>query len=765
MSSESEQRAAWRIRVDTGGTFTDCVAVDPDGALHRVKVLSSSALRARVVSSGGLHLVLEAPWRLVEGFAAGARLAVLGESVAAPVHGNAATSGTRTRVALAEPLAAADRAGLVGARVELRFDEEAPILAARLATGAVCGDALPPLALRLATTRGTNALLERKGARTALLVTRGFGDLLTIGDQRRPDLFALDIVRPEPLVRRVVEVPERLAADGTVLEALDLDALRPVLEHLVGEVDAVAIALLHSWRDDRHELALEKALHGLGCRHVSVSSRLVPALKILPRAETAVVDAYLTPILDRYLRRVEAALPDRGPSGRVHVMTSAGGLMRAGVFRAKDSLLSGPAGGVVGAVRIGRELGHDHLLAFDMGGTSTDVARFGGRFDDRFEHTVGAARVAAPSLAIESVAAGGGSICRVDAASDPGDGEPSGADDTVVLLFGPGSAGADPGPACYGAGGPLTLTDVHLLLGRLDGRRFGIPVDAAGAERALDEVLAALPSGTSRDDVLQGFLDIADERMAAAVRAISVRRGYDPADHALVAFGGAGGLHACAVAALLGVDTVLLPRDAGLLSAVGLDAARLERIVRRPVLQQLDAVAADLARRLAEAEWAGARELLAEGVPEDSIVVSRRSLFMRLLGQESTLELELESSAPTLDALAESFRAAYRDRFGYAPPERALEIESLRVAVAEQVDEPVVAASAPARGPAPVESRHCAYLHGAWREVPVIDPSALEPGHHIAGPALVFGPHASFVLEPGWSAVQTRPGTLVARRD
>ncbi len=366
------------------------------------------------------------------------------------------------RLELDAPL---DEGPLEGAAFELRSPEEAPVLAARLVTGTPLGAPLPPMALRLATTRGTNALLERKGAATALFITRGFGDLLRIGTQQRPDLFALAIEKPEPLYREVVEVPERLAADGSVLLPLDAEAVREAGRRLrAAGIETAAVALMHSFRNPAHEEELGEILRGCGFRYVSLSSQLAPLIKLLPRAETAVVDAYLAPILDRYLSGVAGALAE----GSLHVMTSAGGLVRAGSFQAKDALLSGPAGGVVGAALSGRRSGLDRVIAFDMGGTSTDVARYDGDFEYLFEHRVGDAHLVAPALAIESVAAGGGSICSYDG---------------IQLRVGPESAGAWPGPACYGAGGPLTLTDVNLLLGRLDPGRFEIPTrsDRGGA--------------------------------------------------------------------------------------------------------------------------------------------------------------------------------------------------------------------------------------------------------------------------------------------
>ena len=573
----------WQIRVDTGGTFTDCVAIDPAGELRRAKVLSSSALRTTVRATLGARRLDVEPLALADGALPGWSVRPLGGGGQAVTAVALAGGGARLELA-----AAVDWPP--GQPLELASPEEAPVLAARLVTGTPADGALPPVALRLATTLGTNALLERRGAPVALFVTRGFADLLAIGDQRRPDLFALRIEKPEPLPEAVVEVAERLAADGSVLVPLDLGEVRAAARELRARgITSAAVALLHAFRDDRHERMLAAVLREEGFAHVSTSAALAPVQGYLGRAETAVVDAYLAPIVGRYLERIGAAMP----GSSLHVMTSAGGLVAPSAFAAKEGLLSGPAGGVVGAAAAGEASGATRLLTFDMGGTSTDVARYDGDFSYVFEQRVGAARLLAPALAVETVAAGGGSRCWFDGRR---------------VRVGPESGGARPGPACYGAGGPLCLTDVNLLLGRLDPRRFQIPLDVAAAARAFEalrgEVRAATGEDAAAEALLAGFLRIADERMADAIREISVRQGYDPADHSLLAFGGAGPQHACAVAALLGIGRVIVPADAGLLSAVGLGAATIERFAVRQVLLPLTAVAAEL-RNLGRGARAG----------------------------------------------------------------------------------------------------------------------------------------------------------------
>jgi 5-oxoprolinase (ATP-hydrolysing) len=700
---------AWRIWIDTGGTFTDCLAVDPGGCLHRAKVLSTSALRGRIAERlGPATLRIEAGWSVPDGFLQGFTFRLLGGAERKVIR------QTGTLLELDGPVEGEGT-------FELRSPEEAPILAARLVTGTPLDQPLPEIAMRLATTRGTNALLERKGSPTALFITRGFADLLIIGTQQRPDLFALDIEKPRPLYQEVVEVEERLASNGAVLTPLETEGLRERIGNLHrAGIRSAAVALMHSYRNPEHEEAVGELLREAGFRHVSLSSRLAPLIKLLPRAETAVVDAYLSPILEGYLNRVGNALS----RGTLHVMTSAGGLVRAGSFHAKDSLLSGPAGGVVGAALSGRRSGFSRIIAFDMGGTSTDVARYDGDFEYLFEHRVGDAHLVAPALAVESVAAGGGSICGFDGGQ---------------LHVGPESAGAWPGPACYGAGGPLTLTDVNLLLGRLDPNRFEIPLDVGAAERALE--------GTG-EQLLEGFLEIANERMAEAIRSISLRRGYDPAEYALVAFGGAGAQHACALAELLGIGHVVVPRDAGLLSALGLGAAVVERFAHRQILEPLASVADRLSGWLDELGRQAAEAVAAEGIPG---VVRRRIVNLRFVGQDEALPIEDEP-------FEEAFAIAYREIYGYAPEGRAIEVESIRV-VASSAEEEVSPEAVETRSVVP-GTRRC-WMAGAWNEVPVHDRASLGPGEVFPGPALVFESHSATVVSNGWQGRVDGAGNLV----
>ncbi|MEX2217823.1 MAG: hydantoinase B/oxoprolinase family protein [Phycisphaerales bacterium] len=669
-------------------------------------------------------------------------------------------------------------AGLApGQAIELAADEEAPVLAARLVTGTPVGGQLPPIEMRLGTTRATNALLERRVGRSALFVTRGFRDLLEIGTQQRPELFALRIVKPAALHERVVEVDGRLDASGTERAPVDEGGVRAAARALVAEgVRSAAVALMHSWVNPAHEEAVARVLREEGFDHVSVSSRLAPAIRILPRAQTAVVNAVLAPVIEPYLGRVEKAIgggargarggtgtaapsggedaatsPTQsgggGAPGRLRLMTSAGGLLGPREFAPKDSLLSGPAGGVVGAAAAGVEAGFARVITFDMGGTSTDVSRFDGAHEYTFEHRVADAEVLAPALAVESVAAGGGSVCWVDGA---------------MLAVGPRSAGAWPGPACYGAGGPLTITDCNLLLGRLEPAGFQVPVDEGPARARLEELAAELERVTGRvqdrEAILEAWLDIAVERMAEATRQVSVRRGYDPSEYALVAFGGAGGQAACAVAERLRSARVVVPRDAGLLSALGLGRARVERFAQRQVLRDLDELGDGLAALVRELESEAAGLLAREGV--SGAEVARRIVSLRLRGQETSLEVEM-SGGEGVAPLRERFGGRYAAMYGHPPARREIEVDSVRVVAAEPRTPDWVESAPGADEPVSRRSERRARFGGAWVTTPVVPRAGLRAGEQIHGPALVAEAHTTTVVEPGWAARVHERGALV----
>lgn len=722
---------SWDIWVDTGGTFTDCIARDSNERVHRAKVLSSGALRGRISNVIGPERVqIESAWNVCDDFVTGFHFHLL-NTTCDPIQ----IVSHRARDATLQLDVGADDLPLrEGAAFEVRSDEPAPIIAARLVTQTPAGVTLPPCRMRLATTRGTNALLERRGAPAALFITRGFRDLLVIRNQQRPDIFALRINRPSPFYEHVIEVDERLDADGSVLNPLDPEAIRSIATKLYDQgVQSAAVALLHSYRNPAHEQQVREVLRDVGFPCVACSADLAPLIRIVPRAETAVIDSYLAPNIQTYLDDVSRSLADH----RLHVMTSAGGLVSAERYRACTSLLSGPAGGVAGAAAAGRASGCSRIISFDMGGTSTDVARYDHDFEYRFEHAVGEAHILAPSLAIETVAAGGGSICTFS---------------EDRLRVGPESAGASPGPACYGAGGPLTLTDVNLLLGRLSADQFEIPLDVNAARCALDELIQAIANITGHPPdhiaLLMGMLDLANERMADAIEEISLRRGYDPADDALVAFGGAGGQHACAIAERLGITHIIMPADASLLSAVGLGGAVIERFAQQQILQSLHDVEPQLHHILEQLAADARREVEAEGVTPHDIHVRRRIINMRLAGQDTTLAIDMQSGK----SLHDLFAARYDSMYGQPPHKTDIEVESVRVVASSHAHPFNVDTRERNLHDVSAQQQTRALFNGQWIDVPTYQRSELAPGATFKGPALVFDRRSAFVIEQRWSA-------------
>ncbi|NGX15079.1 hydantoinase B/oxoprolinase family protein [Wenzhouxiangella sp. XN24] len=613
-------------------------------------------------------------------------------------------------------------------------------------------DRAPIDAVRMGTTVATNALLERRGEPTLLVTTRGLGDALRIGTQQRPRLFELDIRLPEPLYADVLEADERVGADGRVLQPLDEDALAAALHAAhAGGLRAVAIALLHGYRYPDHERAAARLARAAGFTQVSVSHEVSPLARLVPRGETTVADAYLSPVLDRYVAQLRAPLGDT----RLLFMQSNGGLAEAARFRGRDSVLSGPAGGVVGMAAAGHRAGRERLIGFDMGGTSTDVCLYEGEYERSHDNTVAGIRLQAPMLRIHTVAAGGGSLLSF------ADGR---------YQVGPDSAGADPGPACYGRGGPATVTDANLVLGRLqpdalpavfgaDGAQALDPAASAGRLRELAAAMRmAREPPASLEAMAAGFLEIAVERMARAVKQVSIRRGVDPAGFTLCGFGGAAGQHACEVADALGIREVLLPPLAGVLSAWGIGLADLVELRQAPVQATLDAAtlaAADAA--LAELGAAAAEALAMQGVAADAITIRRR-LRLRYAGSDTTLEVPLGDE----ETVRETFAAAHTQRFGFVTAQplvlEAVEAEACGGGRRDDANGPDAGKDGPQRG------RCRAWLDGTWREIPLVPRASLAPGETLTGPALVPETNATTWLAPGWTLRSDELGNLLLSR-
>ena len=608
--------------------------------------------------------------------------------------------------------------------------------------------------VRVGTTVATNALLERRGARTLLVTTAGLGDALAIGTQERPQLFRRHIELPTPLYERVVEARERLDADGGVLEALDEASLSGLLAAARRDgLESVAIVFLHAWRHPAHEQAAARLARQAGFTTVVVSHEVAPLEGYVARGQTTVAEAFLAPLITRYVATLEQGLCALGTGIGLELMQSHGGLAPAAAFRGTNGVLSGPAGGLVGMVQTGRGAGFDRLIGFDMGGTSTDVSLYDGAYPRRVELSIGGVRLAVPALDVHTVAAGGGSLLRFEAGR---------------LAVGPGSAGAVPGPASYGRGGGLALTDCHVLLGRLRpqclpsvfGASGDQPLDADVVRRQFSalakQIAAATGEAYTSETTAEGFLTVAIDTIANAIKHVSLKEGQDPAQFALSCFGGAAGQVACRVAEALDVATIIIHPLAGVLSAVGIGLAE-PRVVRRGTLgRALDAAGVAAAEALADTVAAEARPALGDG-PE----AARRTLAeLRLADSEVALPVDLADPA----AMRAAFLAAYARRFGYAPPAdaplliAAVSIELVGAGDRAQLRAPDIAASATAARAVPM------WVDGAWRDVALIERAALAAGARLAGPAIVVDPTATTVIEAGWTAEHRAGGELVLTR-
>ncbi len=686
----------WEFWVDRGGTFTDIVARRPDGSLVTHKLLSDNPERYRDAAVHGIRELL--------GLAPGAPIA----------------------------------AGVIDA-------------------------------VKMGTTVATNALLERKGERTALVITAGFADALRIAYQNRPKLFVRRIELPTLLYERVVEADERVGAHGEIVRPLDLaGARRDLVAARDAGIAAVAIVLMHGYRFPRHEQELAALARSLGFAQVSVSHEVCPLMKLVSRGDTTVVDAYLSPILRRYVRQVERELAGSvGEAGgadaqslpRIQFMQSSGGLTDAHRFQGKDAILSGPAGGIVGAVEVSRQAGFDRIIGFDMGGTSTDVTHYAGEYERAFVTEVAGVRLAAPMMRIHTVAAGGGSICTFDGAR---------------FRVGPQSAGANPGPASYRRGGPLTVTDCNVMVGKLVPelfpRVFGPagdePLDAAIVREKFAALAAEVAATTGHartpEEVADGFLEIAVANMANAIKHISVERGYDVTEYTLCCFGGAGGQHACLVADALGMTRVLLHPLAGVLSAYGMGLADVRALKQQSVEARLsDAALADSARVLDALEAAARSDVGAQGIPAGRIA-AKRTLHVKYEGTDTTLEIGVDTPA----RVVAEFERRYRQQYGFLMPGKPLVVEAVAVEAIGRTH--TIGDAAPALQPrdralAPIRTNRV-YTDGAFRDAAVYDRDHLRPGDAIAGPAVIREDNATTVVEPGWRATCTDRGDIVLDR-
>lgn len=756
-----KEKTILQVWADVGGTFTDCFVVQ-NGQRSEIKVLSSGLTRCPVDRHDKNSFTLkQLPRSKSLDFWRGAKVNLIDQS------GQSLNLGpVLSQIGKAIQVDALNASALNQLQqpftVELDAGLEAPVLATHLLLGTPIRDLLPPLHVKLGTTRGTNALLTRRGAKTALLVTKGFRDLLLIGEQDRPDLFSLCIQKYLPLAEHVIEIDERLDSSGKVLRGLQKKQIQKDLDDAAAlGVQSVAICLLHSHRNPNHERELESLVREAGFHEISRSSEIAPLIKYISRAETTSLDAYLNPILRRYLKRVRQQF--RGKTDcRLQLMTSNGNLVQPDHFRGKDSILSGPAGGVVALGELASQTGHSRVIGLDMGGTSTDVSRFEGKVGRRYESRVAGIRVMTPMMDIETVAAGGGSICSVSQLGR--------------LSVGPESAGAEPGPACYGKGGPLTVTDINLILGRIPASRFPFSLDLSASKKRLSELSGRLPTPNSLDaEVLaEGFFDIAITHMAEAVRAVSTAQGSDVREMALAGFGGAAGQHLCRIADTLGMKTIIDHPDSGLLSALGIGIAKVGQLASKGIYRSWDGKSPIQIDKEINEVKDSANTRLKQEASSDQSIEHRFEIDIRYHGTESPLTLPLEPQR----TLAKRFHQNHLDTFGYQRKTHLLEIVAIRCE-AVAIDKATTNRKPDSTTPTTHRGMHekdtkpldihpvtqtRLWHRSKWLDAKLIDRDQLVFQQIIQGPAILAGAHSTMVLEPDWEATVTRDGVMIATR-
>jgi 5-oxoprolinase (ATP-hydrolysing) len=612
--------------------------------------------------------------------------------------------------------------------------------------------------VRMGTTVATNALLERKGAPTVLAITKGFADALRIAYQSRPKLFVRHIELPTLLYEQVVEIDERIGARGEVVRELDVEQAHQALQSAFDNgIRSCAIVLMHGYRYTAHEQKLKELAEQIGFTQISVSHEVSPLMKLVSRGDTTVVDAYLSPILRRYVGQVEADLG----AVPLQFMQSNGGLTDAHRFQGKDAILSGPAGGIVGAAQVSKLAGFDKIIGFDMGGTSTDVTHYAGEYEREFATEVAGVRIRAPMMKIHTVAAGGGSICSFDGAR---------------FRVGPQSAGANPGPASYRRGGPLTVTDCNVMTGKISARWFphvfgpdgDLPLDADVVQRKFAEVAAAVEDATgvarTPEEIAEGFLKIAVENMANAIKQISVQRGYDVTNYTLACFGGAGGQHACLVADALGMTRVFIHPLAGVLSAYGMGLADVRALRQQALETPLDREALAACDHTFEPlETAARNEVAEQRIPVDNIAL-RRTLHIKYDGTDTALEIDFSTERAKI---VDTFESLYRARYGFLMPNKTLIMEAVAVEAIGRTqdaeDEQWPLAEHASVNPEALATTRI-FSSGEWRDTPVFDRDALAPGARIDGPAIVNERTGTTVIEPGWQVVVSKHNHLVVER-
>lgn len=657
--SKSRHTDQWSIWADTGGTFTDIIALSPKSETLRLKILSSSSIRGKIIAYDSQSITFESQLKLpqIKDFWIGCR-AQFSQSNSQETWPIIGSQDNRVFFSSLP-------SNITASTLDIQSPDAPPVLAARILTQIPHGSHLPSIKFGIATTLGTNALLENKLPPVTLIINKGLEDLLAIGSQQRDDLFSLQPSRKSVLPQYTIGIPGRLNHQGVEIETIDQKQIHTLLDsHPETKGTQAYICLLHSHINPEHENLVAEWLDLGGFREIYKSSEVHCFQNLRERCETGVIQASLAPILGEYLDSISKS----GERHELRVMSSGGSSLYIDEFQAKDSLLSGPAGGVIGVGYVARTQGKNKAIGLDMGGTSTDVSRYENGPVLGFSHKVGCAQINGPSVEIETVAAGGGSVCGFR---------------NGLFHVGPESAGAKPGPACYGFGGPLTLTDVNLLSGRMDPDHFGIPVDIEASKRALDDLLKESKTELNRDSVLKGFIELANENMAEAIKAISIREGYDPSDYSLIAFGGAGGQHGCEIAELLGMNEVLCPRDGGILSALGLKESQDSVLESRQVrILEPHQNRKEIESILFSLEKICLEKMNKRGLSDHQVFRESYIAEVKIHGQSHSEIIYFKD----VNCIEENFRDQYTKVFGYYPEskELQLQLDSLRVLYASK---------------------------------------------------------------------------------
>lgn len=724
----------WTFWIDVGGTFTDCVALNPHGELLTYKTLSSGRQKgcvdlhtANTITDSSLSVF---PDQFFSGYTLYYQQKTF--SVCSFINGT---------LYLADDVS---ENFCQGEPFELWGKEEAPIFAIRSLMKLGLNAPIGPITVHLGTTRGTNALLERKGCRLAFITTKGFADVPVIGTQARKELFSLKIQQSTPLFQWVVEVKERINQKGKITEPIDEKLIREQLLTLqLQQVDAVAICLLNAYKNPKHEQIIQQIAEELGFSHVTTSSSLAKTIGFLPRAGTTLIDAYLGPVVRDYVETIQKSIPE----GTLEMMTSAGGLVPARAFSGKDSLLSGPAGGVVGLSEMAKTHGITAALGFDMGGTSTDVSRWAGSYEYCFQAEEDGLPLIAPMLSIHTVAAGGGSICSFDGQR---------------LLVGPESAGSNPGPACYGRSGPLTITDINLFTGKVATEHFPFALDREAVSQRLDQIIDKIQKSTgihyTKEQLAAGFTEIANEKMATAIKTMSHAKGFDPTMHTLIAFGGAGAQHACAIAERLGIRSILLPPLSGILSAYGIGVANCTRFTEQSCLLPLtEKTEKTLVHLFSTMDQELIEKMKKEHPHHCEKITIEHSADLRYRGEDASITVAFEETKE--DTIA-AFEKMHEQLLGLKHQGREIEVATVRSKATlhrEQPQLPKIKNTTPAK---PIGQTTISFSEKPI-QCPVYRKEDLCPEQTIKGPFLLTDSLSTIVIDPGWTATFSEWGGLL----